>query len=275
MVVTRRAGGWSRLTRWALDNDELTAGTWLHARVFPTRCDLSPDGRLFGYFAHDPSPHRDAPAWTAISRPPELTALAWWGEDTTWSTGPLFCQADGLWTGFGDEPDQGRLPAWLRHPVPLPHPHESPADWTDRLVPLQRLRRDGWQQVAAARDGGWQQVAAARDEVWRFLGGHPPRVLEVVGPAASWQAIVDGHGPRYRVRFGEDHGAARLLDGWTSAAMTADGTIVGVAGEQLVRMPADRPGREVVATLAAAPPARGQPPRWAHQWPPAPAPLAR
>ena len=56
-------------------------GQWFKGRIYEKRCDLSPDGTKLIYFAqkintrtlNDP---KYSYAWTAISRPPYLTALA-------------------------------------------------------------------------------------------------------------------------------------------------------------------------------------------------------
>ena len=39
-----------RMILWRLDSDELERGQWLAGRIYPERCDISPDGRLVIYF---------------------------------------------------------------------------------------------------------------------------------------------------------------------------------------------------------------------------------
>jgi len=63
-----------------------------HVYMYPDRCDLSPDGNLFVYFA---GKFRDdnngyGRTWTAVSRPPYLTALALWPIGDTWGGGGVF-----------------------------------------------------------------------------------------------------------------------------------------------------------------------------------------
>lgn len=62
--------------RWWLDGDRLEVGQWFNGRIYERRCDLSPDGDLLIYFAAK----WQAPfeTWTAVSRTPYLTALAFW-----------------------------------------------------------------------------------------------------------------------------------------------------------------------------------------------------
>ena len=45
---------------WDLRSDTFTIGQWMKARVYAHRCDLSPDGRHFVYFAYKPW---ESPPW--------------------------------------------------------------------------------------------------------------------------------------------------------------------------------------------------------------------
>src|SRR5438445_305998 len=69
------------LILWDTKNDGFQRGQWFHGRIYEERCDLSPDGTKFIYFASKYGPKRDADmpdTWTAISKPPYFTALALW-----------------------------------------------------------------------------------------------------------------------------------------------------------------------------------------------------
>jgi len=76
------------LIAWNTETDELSIGQWLNGRVYERRSDLSPSGDLLLYFAgsHRP-PHF---TWTAVSRPPFFTALAFWPQRDTYGGGGLF-----------------------------------------------------------------------------------------------------------------------------------------------------------------------------------------
>ena len=103
--------------------------------LYPRRSDISPDGRLFGYFALRGSP----PPWDtyfAVSKLPWLTALAAWRTGGTWTGGCQF---------FGD----GRLAiAGCLDTQPF-HGHYPKAivggmsaNWVGR--DLQNERKRGW-----------------------------------------------------------------------------------------------------------------------------------
>lgn len=93
MAVLLRRGP-SKLVQcllWNLETDEVTPGQWFKGRIYEHRCDLSPDGKLFVYFAANHKGQRwDEGSWTAISRPPYLTALALWFKGDCWDGGGIF-----------------------------------------------------------------------------------------------------------------------------------------------------------------------------------------
>jgi hypothetical protein len=76
------------LLSWNTQSHEFRMGQWLKGRIYEHRCDLSPSGEKLIYFA---ARHRGPLAtWTAISRPPFLTALALWPKGDSWGGGGLF-----------------------------------------------------------------------------------------------------------------------------------------------------------------------------------------
>ncbi|HEY4387255.1 MAG TPA: hypothetical protein VGN34_22595, partial [Ktedonobacteraceae bacterium] len=89
LIIRRGPSTWVQLSLWHTDTDEIEYGQWFHGRISPDRCDLSPDGSLFLYFA---SKYGRSPfdTWTAISRPPYFTALALWPLGDSWSGGGVF-----------------------------------------------------------------------------------------------------------------------------------------------------------------------------------------
>jgi hypothetical protein len=92
VILRRGPTHWYHLIRWNTDKDELEHGAWFRARIYEERCDLSPDGELFVYFALQGSRWRTAyqGAWTAVSRAPWLHALGLWPEGSTWGGGGRF-----------------------------------------------------------------------------------------------------------------------------------------------------------------------------------------
>ena len=80
-----------RMILWYRDGDIFEDGQWLKHKVYAERCDLSPDGRHFIFFALNGDwGGRAQGAYTAISRPPWFTALALFPQGDTWAGGGVF-----------------------------------------------------------------------------------------------------------------------------------------------------------------------------------------
>src|SRR5438034_1313362 len=77
LLLRRGPTRWVQLTLCHTDTDVLEFGQWFHGKLFERRCDLSPDGSFFIYFASKYG-RSQFDTWTAISRPPYFTALALW-----------------------------------------------------------------------------------------------------------------------------------------------------------------------------------------------------
>src|SRR5688572_11058963 len=99
VVFRRGPSAWVELIRLDLTADRVERGAWFHGRIYEDRSDLSPDGDLLVYVAAKQG-HVDAGygrVWTAVSRPPWLTALALWPKDDTYYGGGLFEGPRDLW----------------------------------------------------------------------------------------------------------------------------------------------------------------------------------
>jgi hypothetical protein len=92
VVVRRGPSSWTQLTLWSTDRDVFTEGSWFRGRIYAEKCDLSPNGELFVYAAHQGRRSRTSytHSWTAVSRPPWLHALALWPMGTTYGGGGRF-----------------------------------------------------------------------------------------------------------------------------------------------------------------------------------------
>ncbi|HEU0105464.1 MAG TPA: hypothetical protein VFT38_04790 [Vicinamibacteria bacterium] len=104
VILRRGPAAWYHLIRWHTDEDRFEHGAWLRGRIYEERCDLSPDGELFLYFALQGSRWRTSykGTWTAVSRPPWLHALVLWPHGDTWGGGGRFVgqRKVALWTGL-------------------------------------------------------------------------------------------------------------------------------------------------------------------------------
>lgn len=133
------------LISWNFETDEFSIGQWFKGRVYERRCDLSPSGDLLLYFAANQKPPHYS--WSAISRPPYLTALAFWPVGDTYGGGGLFRDDTiiELDRPFPLKLAEGfELPSWLR----IEHFGARKSWAEDDAVWRARLERDGWQNGA-------------------------------------------------------------------------------------------------------------------------------
>lgn len=159
VVFRRGPSKWVRLLVWDLGSDALVGGQWLKGRIHEQRCDLSPDGGMLAYFAA--SYRAPFGTWTAISRPPYLTALALWPKGDAWGGGGVFArpgllELDHLPGSDGAVPlaDGSRIPAGLEVRPMGPCPGQG-RSWP---IEHRRLMRDGWtmQRTGRAKRHGCQ-----------------------------------------------------------------------------------------------------------------------
>lgn len=235
-------------------------GAWLHGTLYPQRCDLSPDGRLFAYFALKGSA-RWKPGWTyvAISKLPWLTALAAWGTGGTWTRGIHFDGDPSVWRVA--DPDEGTL-APLRGRIglavtmPASYAVERRRGWVEAEGTAPRGERDLWDE---------QRAEAIRMEKPR--PGDGGMRLEVTGSYAAFRslgpqrgsAVYAVLGPKGRILLSDAQWADWDPDGRLLVA-TVEGCLeVRVAGDW------SSPG-VVVADLSELAPAREPPPPEAARW---------
>jgi hypothetical protein len=111
VIFRRGPTTWCHVIRWNTQNDTFYRGAWFKGRIYPEKCDLSPDGELLLYFVHQGSRllTNYTDAWTAISRTPWLTAIGLWPQGTTYGGG-------GRFTGNRSAIIRGQLSAHPDHP---------------------------------------------------------------------------------------------------------------------------------------------------------------
>ena len=142
------------LISWDTNDDTFEEGQWLNGRIYERRCDLSPNGKLLVYFAATwKLPYQ---SWTAVSKPPYLTALALWPKGDAWGGGGNFESNSKL--QLNHRPDQMelaedfQLPKWLKV---AQHPTRSAGE--DEPIWFTRLARDGWRMAATKPTTVWEK----------------------------------------------------------------------------------------------------------------------
>lgn len=288
VIFRRGPSRWVQLIRWNTETDEFEPGQWLKGRVYERRCDLSPDGRLLGYFAL--APRGDTYSYTAISRPPYFTALAIWFKEDCWSGGGLFeSNHEFLINNSG-----------AMHKTPLEIPHLTVRDAALPIGeddPIQRVRmlRDGWtvvQEMDAtmtpseppprlAKEGEFTEEDFHELTLWMERDGamqgfvtHAPEIMtKTTGKLTLQRSFsIDGFTPRYEFHLFYDNAPPRRLQCNSWADFDQRGRLVKewqgrvLALDEIVDPDKELPVR-VLADLNANVFEPVPPPDWATQWP--------
>lgn len=178
---------------WDTERYEFRLGQWFKGRIYERRCDLSPSGEKLIYFA---AKYR-APlfTWTAVSRPPFLTALAMWPKGDAWGGGGLFTNERTI--GLNHRKEQMGLAEGFNLPKSM---HVEPCGahsgrGEDDPIWSMRLVRDGWMMKQAP--GGWENRKNSRiwhefSSPWIWTKSCEPWTLEM-----SIFGISERDGPWY------------------------------------------------------------------------------
>jgi hypothetical protein len=163
VILRRGPSKWVRMIRWDTKGDLFVPGQWLHATVSEFDLDLSADGDKLIYFAAAHRPWAEHPIWTAVSRPPYFTALAFWPYSHGWDPGGRFLEAHTIrrWYHEKDEPPPPRGSF-------APPPSQLRIDAQPRgQEPWNDPTRDGWEWAGDVSHADWGGQATA---TWRKTG---------------------------------------------------------------------------------------------------------
>jgi hypothetical protein len=166
VVFRKGPSKWVQVLKWNTQTDTFEAGQWFHGRIYERRADLSPDGTMLVYFAQkiEGRTLRDAEytyAWTAVSRPPYITALALWPKGDCWHGGGLFQDNETLILNH-------KLDRAKPHPDHIPHGLQvklkNHVCGEDDPLFSERLQRDGWdlKQEWAVENRGYPLMFTTR-----------------------------------------------------------------------------------------------------------------
>jgi hypothetical protein len=204
VIFRRGPSKWVEVIRWDTQRDHFERGAWFNGRIYQRRCDLSPDGELLIYFASRfTSVDKEYTyAWTAVSRPPWLTALALWPKGNCWWGGGLFLSKRQIWLNHRPEealPHPKHKPRGLRRVEANPEAHGE-----DGPIYYKRLMRDGWdiKQELEIRRQPKRLISyeTIRPEI--RVRGHPKHAFRIIKElrvvdlkAREWFAVEGPSGP--------------------------------------------------------------------------------
>jgi len=271
LVLRRGPTGWFHLLRWDLDTLTVDPGAWFHGTIYPRRCEISGDGRLFAYFALT---GRSAPwdTYYAVSKVPWLTALAAWRVGSTWTFGMEFLDDGSLAVPFDppDPPDQGRFDGRIVTRVPRADTWVGGSPFDERDV-ANELRR-GWEPLERGPDDRRMAELPIPDRSVHFL-------LRRERPGDASTALVMAHaGVRPNAGFIEGVEVAYLLEtaagpvwledvGWSDWDGHGRLLVATVGGEIQIREPGDGSWRPTWShDLNGLEPDPREAPDWARSW---------
>lgn len=228
------------LITWDTVRHVFRAGQWFKGRIYEERCDLSPKGEHFIYLAaNNKGPLQ---SWTAVSRPPFLTALTLWPNLGAWGGGGLFEseRVIALNSALGVQPAEGfGVPPDVRV-VPI-------ARWAGRgeddPIRSVRMKRDGWTPEDAGVAGEYQ-----RDERYKWKYTRPECWRKSLGPLVLERRLLGvgelngpWHAHEHRVLDREGHVVLDLgRSDWADWSRSDE--LLFTRGGQAYRVPCRRDG---------------------------------
>ena len=256
-VLEKRPRKWWRVGRWDLATGKYDSGAWFRGTLYPQRCDLSPDGRWFSYFAlKNNSTWPAGSTYNAISRLPWLKALAAWRESGTWSRGLHFVPDPDVWE-VGD-PTVGNV---------------------TRCMAVCGMRCTTAAQFATERRRGWRESAAtperAPDDMWdvcrdvemeKAAQSGKPVVLSVRGKFEAFRTSADLWAPHPAPYSLNRDGITQVLSGVQWADWTCDGHLACARAHVLQIMDIERMRVVSEVHLADQEPKPCPAPAWADEW---------
>lgn len=220
-ILRRGPSDWSQVLRWDPEAGTLDHGSWIHANLYPQRCDLSPDGRFLSYFTLRPgSTWAAGPTYIAVSRLPWLTALAAWGTCGTWTCGVHFVDDHRTWEvgppAEGEiEPLRERYRFGLELTRPPAFAVERRRGWTETAdSPPYDLDLDPWDIQRVPRLTMQKPRPGSSDAAYLTVSGW---YAAYRSGQPSWSEVTytirqgDAASPLKRVQWADWDAAGRLL----------------------------------------------------------------
>lgn len=261
VIFRRGPSKWVQIIRWHTKTDSFEEGQWFHGHIYAGRSDLSPNGSLLIYFASKfnkktISDSEYTYAWTAISKPPFLSALALWPKGDCWHGGGLFTTSHDVLLNHrpdSSEPHPKHLPVGVRV---RPNPY---AAGEDDGVAIPRMERDGWRFLRDLEYDYYDRrtIHPAVFEKQSGKGSTKLHVEKYFDPEEQWLcSLVTEQGKPFLVGTG------------TCADFDQQGRLVFATEGKLfaVKLRKGEVGLEQLADFNDAKPVSLKPPAWATRW---------
>ncbi len=214
-IIRRGPSDWCQVARLHLDTQSFESGAWFRGRLFPQKCDLSPDGRWLAYSAEKIGAEWAAgETYNAVSRLPWLHALAAWETGTTNTRGIHFVERGGSFQL--EHPVIGDLSPFLKGRLALTEPLQFAVE-----------QRRGWKESPTSpprsKGGPWDEKRAASIEKAR-PGSENTIALRAAGSFAAFRSLpTEQHEADYELVV---DGKSTLLPGVQWADWSPTGQLI-------------------------------------------------
>ncbi|MGK7957425.1 MAG: hypothetical protein AB4063_19555 [Crocosphaera sp.] len=144
IIIRRGPSKHTCVIGWERKRNIFQVSQWLKGRIYERRCDISPSGTYWIYFAMNGKWYSGAGSWTAIARVPWLKAIAFFPKNDCWLGGGLFLDDNSYWLNGGYIDNNGlyfdtnEVKRNINYRLPNYYGGEC------LTVYYNRLQRDGW-----------------------------------------------------------------------------------------------------------------------------------
>ena len=150
VVIRRGPSKQTAVLGWDRRTDTFKIAQWLKGRIYSFRCDISPNGEHWIYFAL-----KSGQTWTVMAKTPWLKALDFYPKGDAWEGGGLFVSDASYWLNdrfFTEKPEQRKT---SRMKVLTGKGAYPPVTDNGECLGIyfRRLLRDGWVAQATPKQG--------------------------------------------------------------------------------------------------------------------------
>jgi hypothetical protein len=215
LVFRRGPTVWWHLMRWRVDDGVVDPGAWVHKRLYPRRCDLSPDGEMLLYFiAGMFKGYRRV--YAGVSRVPWLHPLVQWMEFDTFGRGSCFHRASGLHR--------------LGMPRTVGESSFRVTVWANDVISFVNERRRGWVEAPDCPARSPTDIWDEEREVVLQKSRKQGELLRMTRGPRIAAASIEGYVPTFEV---EVAGVREVLAGVTWADWDTRGRMLSATSNAL------------------------------------------
>lgn len=152
VILRKGPSKWTLSLGWDLKYDTFAKGQWLAGKIYNNKCDISPDGKHWIYFAYKKDPY------TVVAKVPYLKALHYLEDNTTWFGGGYFIDSHHVNLQTGPKLPQEREINGLK----ISHISHNPLSQNSILVNY--LKRNDWKIIELKR---WDEGSVFRLGIYK------------------------------------------------------------------------------------------------------------